>query len=149
MTSDRDPTEQCRDGDLLAFVTCTISGDKVIPDFWTGYFVVEPDIAVEKDRPFKTPSGRVSPRPGRTGVWGISTKLAVREDELIPHLKYLISHLRLPRPDLPRLLQASEAQMRFLCYWANYSGDRQPAIDPELRILIESSGGIIEIDEYP
>jgi hypothetical protein len=36
-----------------------------------------------------------------------------------------------------------------LCFWYNYSGDRVPTIDPKTRETVESSGGNIEIDEYP
>jgi hypothetical protein len=39
--------------------------------------------------------------------------------------------------------------MRILCFWPNYSGDKVPVIDFQIRQAIESSGGIIEVDEYP
>jgi hypothetical protein len=149
MTSHRDSSGEGNGAAPLAFATCSITGDEVAPDFWTKYFSVEPEICVQKGKPFRTPSGRMSTQPGRTGVWGSSTKHALHEDDLSSHLRYLISRLGLPRTDLPKLLQEAGVRMRFLCFWSNYSGDRTPIIEPDLRDIIESSGATIEIDEYP
>ena len=133
----------------LAYASATVYGDHLDPTVWTTYFGIEPDISVVKGERFKTPSGRMSTYPGRTGVWGCTSKAAITEDNLDAHLKYLILRLRLPRPDLPALLVNCGATMRFFCYWSNYTGDRVPVIDPALRDAIESSGATIEIDEYP
>ncbi|MGH7072820.1 MAG: DUF4279 domain-containing protein [Stellaceae bacterium] len=133
----------------LAYATCVISGDDVEPAFWTKFFSVEPSTADVKGKPFKTPSGRTSSRPGRTGVWALSSKSVVSNDVLNPHIVYLISRLKLPREDLSRLIGESGATLSFLCFWSNYSGRRVPLIDPALRKIVESCGGIIQIDEYP
>jgi hypothetical protein len=132
-----------------AHATFTLSGDAVSPDFWTGYFGINPNISVIKGQPFITPSGCLSSVPGRTGVWGIHSKSAVHEDSLSPHLRYLISRLGLPRDDFLDLLRETGAMMRFLCYWDNYSGNRVPDIPNDIRDLVSSFGGAIEIDEYP
>src|ERR1035438_2248125 len=88
----------------VAHVTCSISGDRVDPGLWTRYFVGEADMSVEKGKAFKTPAGRMSSQPGRTGVWGCSSRTAVQSEMLDPHILYLISRLGLPRSDLSRRL---------------------------------------------
>ncbi len=95
-----------------------------------------------------TPSGRLSSVPGRTGVWGVRSKAAVRSDSLEPHLRYLIDRLNLPRDDLRQLLADKGAQMRFFCYWDNESGDRVPDVPDDIRTMMETMGGTAEIDEY-
>lgn len=132
-----------------AYATFLISGDAVLPDFWTKYFGIEPDVAITKGQPFVTPSGRISAVPGRTGVWGVSSKVAVHNDGLNAHLWYLISLLGLPREDLPVALRTAGSTMRFFCYWENYSGNRIPEISTEINEMVTAQGGVIEIDEYP
>ncbi len=149
MTLHRSSSRRTKGGTPLAYATCVISGDGVEPHLWTKYFSIDPDINVEKGKPFRTPSGRLSSQPGRTGVWGYSSKRAIRDPVLDPHIRYLISCLGLPRSDLPHLLDRAGAKLRFLCFWPNYSGDRIEMIDPSLREIIELSGGAVEVDEYP
>jgi hypothetical protein len=132
----------------LAHASLSIGGDELIPEFWTRYFGVKPDTAVIKGVSFMTPSGRKSYKPGRTGVWGVSSKFAVQSDRLEPHLRYLIEYLRLPRPDLRDLVNKQGGGMRFFCYWANYTGDRVPDVPDDIRAMMESMGGVIDIDEY-
>jgi hypothetical protein len=149
MTSHRD-TGASEDAWLpVAHVTFAITGDGVSPDFWTGYFGISPDIAVAKGLPFVTPSGRTSSTPGRTGVWGITSKLAVRDDSLDSHLLYLLGCLRFPRRDLVTALRDAKASMRFLCYRFNRPGTRGAKIAPEIIATITSFGATVEIDEYP
>ncbi|EJO59334.1 hypothetical protein BURMUCF2_1274 [Burkholderia multivorans CF2] len=38
--------------------------------------------------------------------------------------------------------------MRFFCYWDNESGDRIPDVPDDIRTMMESLGGTIEVDEY-
>lgn len=140
------PDERARP---VAHVTCSIFGDHVEPGVWTKYFAIEPDISVVKGKPFNTPSGRISSHPGRTGVWGCSSRLAIQDKTLDAHIRYLISRLALPREDLPGLLEKNDATMEILCFWPNYSGDGAPAIDPQLVHIIETSGGTVTVDEYP
>jgi hypothetical protein len=130
----------------LAHATFTISGDNVLPDFWTKYFGVTPDIARRKDDPFTTKRGQVL--RNWTGVWGVGSKLAVRDDSLEPHFRYLIERLALPRSDLRELVERADARMRFFCYWRNESGDRVPDVPGDVREMMEALGGTIEIDEY-
>jgi hypothetical protein len=132
----------------LAYASFTISGDDVVPTFWTGYFGVQPDMAVTKGQLFVTSSGKTSRVPGRTGVWGVRSSSAVASDQLEPHLRYLIGHLALPRADLRQRVEHADARMRFFCYWDNESGDRVPDIPDDVRIMMELLGGTIEIDEY-
>jgi uncharacterized protein DUF4279 len=132
----------------LAHASFTISGDDVDPEVWTHYFGVEPDTAIVKDAPFITPSGRTSRVPGRTGVWGIRSNPAVTSDLLEPHLRYLIERLRLPRTDLREAVERIGARMRFFCYWDNYSGERVPEVPEDIKSMMESIGGTVEIDEY-
>ncbi|WP_261538590.1 DUF4279 domain-containing protein [Burkholderia multivorans] len=132
----------------LAYASFTISGDDVAPEFWTAYFGVTPDTAVTKGRPFTTPTGKVSRVPGRTGVWGVRSKAVVNSDQLEPHLRYLIKRLGLPRADLRELIEKAGARVRFFCYWDNETGDRVPYVPEDIRALMESLGGDVEIDEY-
>jgi len=132
----------------LAYASFSIGGDEVIPEFWTRYFGVKPNMAIIKGVSFMTLSGRKSYLPGRTSIWGGSSKFAVQSDHLEPHLRYLIEYLRLPRPDLRDLVNKQGGGMRFFCYWANYTGDRVPDVPDDFRAMMESMGGIIDIDEY-
>lgn len=144
--------DEGRQGDpdpRLAYASCSIYGDRLDHCAWSNYFQTNPDFSAVKGMPFITPSGRLSTGVGRTGVWGCSTEKIIRADELDPHLQNLVTRLRLPRLDLPEMLRRNEAWMRVFCYWLNDTGARIPTIDPQLREVIESSGGFIEVDEYP
>ncbi|PVX74644.1 DUF4279 domain-containing protein [Paraburkholderia unamae] len=135
-------------GHQLAYVSFLVSGDSVDPAFWSEYFGILPDTSVVKDQHFKTPSGRVSSVPGRTGVWGVRSKTAISSDSLEPHLRYLIKYLNLPRTDLRQVLTDKGASMRFFCYWDNESGDRVPDVPDDISAMMEAMGGTVEIDEY-
>ena len=130
----------------LAHASFTISGDKVIPDFWTEYFEIQPDMARRKGDPFTTKHGRVIQT--WTGVWGVQSKREIRSDALEPHLRYLIQHLALPRSDLRSLIENVGAKMRFFCYWSNETGDRIPDVPEDIQAMMDALGGIVEIDEY-
>jgi hypothetical protein len=132
----------------LAHVSFTISGDQVLPEFWTRYFDVVPDIAITKGDPITDPTGQGRILARRTGVWGIRSKLVVNSSALEPHLRYLVNLLKLPKASLRELLDEKKAEMRFFCYWANYTGDRVPDVPDDIRTMMESMGGIIDIDEY-
>jgi hypothetical protein len=132
----------------LAHATFIISGASVYPEFWTSYFGVRPDREISKGQPFLLPSGKLSPRPGKLGLWAVESRGAVRSDELSPHLQYLKSHLGLPRADLRELLRVRNAKMALWCYWMNDAGNRMPDVPTEFRAMIETMGGRIEIDEY-
>jgi Domain of unknown function (DUF4279) len=132
----------------LAHASFTISGDRVMGDFWTSYFGVEPDLAIAKGDPVNDPTGQGRILTRRTGVWGVRSRSAVQSDRLEPHLRYLVEYLGLPRTDLRDLLNQQAAQMRFFCYWANYEGHRIPDVPDDIRQMMDSLGGTIEIDEY-
>jgi hypothetical protein len=132
----------------LAHATFYISGDALEPAFWTAYFDIEPDTAIVKGQPFTTPSGRPNRAPGRIGLWGVRSEGAVRSNSLEPHLRYLVERLGLPRADLQQLLLDKAAHMRFFCYWENENGDRTPDVPDDIRAMMQSMGGTIEIDEY-
>ncbi|PXW28121.1 DUF4279 domain-containing protein [Paraburkholderia caballeronis] len=134
--------------DQLANATIYISGDSIAPAFWSGYFGIEPDIAITKGQPFVTPAGRLSRVPGRLGLWGVGSKTAVHSGSLEPHLRYLVERLGLPRSDLRDLLQEQGAKLALWCYWMNDAGDRVPDVPSDIRAMIEMMGGTIEIDEY-
>ena len=132
----------------LAYASFTISGDLVLPEFWTKYFDVVPDIAHRKGDPIVDPTGQGRNIGRRTGVWGVRSKSAIHNDLLEPHLRHLIRQLGLPRGDLLELTTQTAAHMRFFCYWDNESGTRIPGIPDDIRAMMESMGGTIEIDEY-
>ncbi|WP_321791685.1 DUF4279 domain-containing protein [Caballeronia sp. J97] len=132
----------------LAYATLHIMGDSVRPEFWTRYFGVRPDTAIEKGKPFVTPSGRESRSPGRVGLWGVQSRGTVESNELEPHLRYLIKRLNLTRGDLRATLDRESVQIRFYCYWRNESGDRVPHVPDDIRAMMEAIGGTVEIDEY-
>lgn len=131
----------------LAYVSFTISGDNVAPGFWTGYFGVQPDIAVTKGAPIRG-AGGTGTAQRRTGVWGLESRLAVRSDQLGPHLQFLQKRLGLPRADLRALVEQVGARMRFFCYWVNESGNRVPVIPHDIQTMAEDQGIAIDIDEY-
>jgi hypothetical protein len=56
--------------------------------------------------------------------------------------------LELPRSDLKAHIESVGAKMRFFCYWVNEAGDRVPDVPDDIRTIMESLGGTIEIDEY-
>ncbi|WP_134165783.1 hypothetical protein [Paraburkholderia caballeronis] len=60
-------------------------------------------------------------------------------------MQYLVG---LPRADLPDLLNKQAARMRFFCYWDNETGDRVPDVPADIRAMMDSLGGTVEIDEY-
>ncbi|MCE4541986.1 MULTISPECIES: DUF4279 domain-containing protein [Caballeronia] len=132
----------------LAHATFHVMGDSVTPSFWTAYFGVEPDTAISKGQYFITPSGRPSRTPGRVGLWGVGSKLFVLSDQLEPHLRYLAERLNLSRPGLRDLLAREGVEVRFWCYWNNESGNREPDVPDDIRTMMESLGGTVEIDEY-
>src|SRR6185437_12727336 len=84
----------------LASASFTISGDDVVPEWWTHYFGVTPDTALTKGEPLHDPTGQDRTLKRRTGVWGIDSENAVRSHKLEPHLRYLVHRLGLPRPEL-------------------------------------------------
>jgi Domain of unknown function (DUF4279) len=131
----------------LAHASLTITGEQVSPDFWTSYFDVEPDIALVKGAPIKGPSGKGFVQR-RLGVWGVDSESAIHSDLLEPHLRFLIKRLGLPRPGLRALVEQTGAKMRFFCFWVNQTGDRIPDVPDDIRVMMESLGGVIEIDEY-
>ena len=108
----------------LAHASFSISGDQVVPEFWTKYFCVDPDVARKKGEPFTTRHGQIL--TNRTGVWGIHSKSAVESDLLEPHLRYLIARLGLPRVDLREHVERTGAWMRFFCYWRNKKNNHKP-----------------------
>ncbi|WP_429319599.1 DUF4279 domain-containing protein [Paraburkholderia sp. GAS448] len=132
----------------LAHASFSIAGDHVSPEFWTRYFGVVPDVAHTKGDPIVDRNGQPRGIERRTGVWGVRSKSAVQSDRLEPHLRYLIERLALPRADLPELLRRGNARMRFFCYWDNETGDRVPDVPDDIRQMMESLGGVVEIDEY-
>lgn len=132
----------------LAHASFSIFGDQVIPEFWTEYFGVKPDMAIVKNKPFTTPAGKTSRVPARTSVWGVRSKSAIESDLLEPHLRYLIERLGLPRADLRAHVERADARMRFFCYWSNENGDRIPDVPEDIKTMMEALGGTVEIDEY-
>jgi hypothetical protein len=59
----------------------------------------------------------------------------------------MVSH-NVGRSDLRELVERAGAEMRFFCYWDNETGDRVPDVPDDIRVMMESLGGEIEIDEY-
>ncbi|HEY4310559.1 MAG TPA: DUF4279 domain-containing protein [Pirellulales bacterium] len=132
----------------LAHASFTITGDAVLPEFWTKYFDVAPDMAIAKGDPIADPTGQGRILTRRTGVWGVDSKSAVRSDLLEPHLRYLIERLAFPRSDLRELVIRAQAKIRFFCYWDNEAGNRLPDVPDDIRTMMEKMGGTIEVDEY-
>jgi hypothetical protein len=133
---------------VLAEASFTISGDEVNPDFWTHYFDVSPEISIFKGDPINDPTGQGRTLKRRTGVWAFSSGIAVHDDRLEPHLRFLVAQLGLPRADLRRQIEKQRASVRFFCFWVNETGNRIPDIPHDIRKLIESLGGMVDIDEY-
>jgi hypothetical protein len=134
--------------DKLASASLTISGDHVLPEWWTQYFGVTPDFSATKGEPLRDRTGQGRTLVRRTGVWLLDSEKAVFSDCLEPHLRYLIQRLALPRPNLKQCVESVGARMRFFCFWVNESGDRVPDIPEDIRMMMEALRGTIEIDEY-
>ncbi|WP_244848147.1 DUF4279 domain-containing protein [Caballeronia sp. SL2Y3] len=132
----------------LAHATFHVMDDSLVPAFWTDYFGVRPDTAITKGEFFTTPSGRLSRSPGRVGLWGAESKSFVHSDVLEPHLRFLIERLNLTRSGLRETLEQKGVKARFWCYWDNEGGGRVPEVPDDIRAMMESLGGTIEIDEY-
>ena len=132
----------------LAHASFSISADTLHPGFWTRYFGIEPDTSIIKGETFINSAGRPSRFPGRVCLWGLESRNAVKSDTLEPHLRYLIARLNLPRAGLRQLLERKNAEMRFFCYWDNYAGNRVPDVPEDIRAMMHSMGGTIDIDEY-
>ncbi|MFC4709023.1 MULTISPECIES: DUF4279 domain-containing protein [Paraburkholderia] len=132
----------------LAYATFIISSEDTHPDTWTGFFGIFPSRTITRGQPYQLPSGRLSSRPGKLNLWALESKAAVHSDRLEPHLRYLLERLKLPREGLRERIEKAGAQMRFFCYWDNEMGNRVPYVSDATRQLIESLGGVVEIDEY-
>ncbi|ALE59399.1 DUF4279 domain-containing protein [Paraburkholderia sp. RL17-368-BIF-A] len=132
----------------LAHATFSIAGDDIVPESWTRYFGVVPDVAITKGDPVIDPTGQRRQFTRRTGVWSVRSKSAIQSDHLEPHLRYLVERLGLPRPDLRDLLKTQSARVRFFCYWFNEPGHCVPDVPDDIRAMMESMGGIVDIDEY-
>jgi hypothetical protein len=132
----------------LAHATLIISGESVEPEFWTSFFGIQPSRTITKGKPYMLPSGRMSPRPGKLGLWAVESRPAVESDALSPHLRYIKSYLGLPRIQVRELMQAQGANLALWCYWDNASGDRVPDVPADIRAMMDEMGGTIEIDEY-
>jgi hypothetical protein len=132
----------------LAYASFAIYQDVEPPEFWTEYFGMVPSTAGVKGQPRLTRSGQTSAFPRRQGIWSVSSKDAVTNDELTPHLRYLVARLGLPRADLRTQLERQGAHARFFCYWVNETGDRVPDVPDEIREMAGAMGVEIDIDEY-
>ncbi|MBN3806269.1 DUF4279 domain-containing protein [Paraburkholderia sp. Ac-20336] len=132
----------------LASASFTITGDYVVPEWWTQYFGVTPDKAAMKGEPLRDPTGQNRDLKRRTGIWSIKSEKAVDSDKLEPHLRYLVQRLGLPRHDMKVHIENIRAKVRFFCYWVNESGDRVPDVPDDIRTMMEAMGGTVEIDEY-
>jgi hypothetical protein len=133
---------------VLARASFQILGDAVDPAFWTDYFKCEPSASRIKsdDRGFAPSGRRYAPLPG---CWQLSAETWVNNDQLDPHLSFLVATLALPRPDLGALLREQSLKSRVFCYWENYKGDRVPDVRPEYLDIFRTCEIAFEIDEYP
>jgi hypothetical protein len=132
----------------LAHATFYLIGDDIDPEFWTSYFGVMPSSTRTKGQLYSYPSGKLSTKPATNGFWAVGSKFAIRSDALTPHLRYLINLLALPRADFQEQMRAQNANLALWCYWLNEPGDRIPDVPDDIRTMIESMGGTIELDEY-
>jgi len=135
-----------RDYPPLAYISFSISGETLEPEFWTSYFNTTPKIGYKKGDKFTTSSNRTIVRP--TGVWSFSSEPFVKRDLLTPHFYYLIEKLNLTRHDLKVKLNEQNVRARFFCYWRNENGDRIPDIPGSVKILADNINCEIDIDEY-
>ena len=126
-----------------------MSGTAVEPDFWTEYFGVQPDSTITKGKPYLLSVRQVQQASREAGLLGY------REREgrcgatgWNRDLRYLTGILKLPRDDLRDRIGQDGVKMSLWCYWYNETGDRVPGVPDDLREMMESLGGVIEIDEY-
>jgi hypothetical protein len=83
------------------------------------------------------------------GVWNLSTRDHVASDDLDPHVRKLLSVLRLPRPDFQDKLEACGLKAYIRVYWRNDTGDRNPSLSDPVSALLAGERIEVEIDEYP
>lgn len=142
------PSAGCRQSPrVLARASFQIHGDAVDPAFWTDYFKCEPSEAHVKTERGVAPSGsRWAPL---SGCWALSSETWVNDDQLDPHLSFLVTTLALPRPDLGALLRERSLKSGVFCYWENDKGDRVPDVRPEYLDIFRTCEIAFEIDEYP
>jgi hypothetical protein len=43
----------------LTHASFSISSDQVVPEFWTSYFGIKPDVAIVKNEPFTASAGKL------------------------------------------------------------------------------------------
>jgi hypothetical protein len=132
----------------VATASFAIHGDAVEPAFWTSYFKCEPSESRIKsgDRGLAPSGRRYAPLPG---LWLLSSEAWVADDQLDPHLSFLVTKLALPRPDLGDLLRERKLTCRIFCFWVNDKGDRVPNPRADYLDIFRSCGIGFEIDEYP
>lgn len=140
----------------LAYASFELTGDKLVPSFWTRFFRRSPTHKHVKGgvpcirQDYRSLSPAV-PRlaPYRTGEWSLTSRARIDSDDLDAHLGYLIERLRFPRIHLQHFMAEDGLTARVVCFWDNARGDRMPVIDPALRKVFADSGVPIAIDEYP
>ena len=121
---------------VLAKASFGIDGDAVDPAFWTNYFRCEPSEAhVKTDRGVAPSGSRWAPLPAS---WALSSETWVNNDQLHPHLSFLVTTLALPRPDFGALLRERSLTSRVFCFWVNDNGDRVPRCAPNISIYLKA-----------
>jgi hypothetical protein len=132
----------------LCHATFQVVGEDLIPEDWSDYFDVDPTFSVRNGcRMF--PHNPDSTIMATIGVWNLSTRDHVASDDLDPHVRKLLSVLRLPRPDFQDKLEACGLKAYIRVYWRNDTGDRIPSLSDPVSALLAGERIEVEIDEYP
>jgi len=134
--------------DYLCYATFQVVGDDLVPEDWSAYFGVDSTFSVQR-------GCRMFPHKGEDsllatiGVWNLSARGYVISDDLEPHVRELLSVLRLPRKDFRDRLKACGLKAYIRIYWRNDIGDRFPFLSEPVSSAMAADGIELEIDEYP
>ena len=124
----------------LVSVTLCINSEQISPEFWTGYFGVEPDYLGHKGEALLTPSGRLASGGGRLNSWVVTSHQHVESISLNDHIAYVIERLNLPRADLTSVLTKNLSTLLCFYSWNNGTGEPRPALLTTLLKKLAQSG---------
>ena len=127
------------------YVSATIGGDSLDPDFWTPYFGVIPQISTRKGDEYVIRGTKLKKR---TGVWGTyRIKILILSNDASVHAQYIIDLLKLPRVGRRGLLRKHRVGMRFF-YYVNSEEENNLEMPNEMKGLLASCGIDVQFDIY-
>ena len=135
------------------YVSATIYGDNLDPDFWSTFFDALPETVAKRGGAIFFRGHKRGAAVANIGLWGFSTKEYSKSQSLDEHLAILDRELRLTRPEL-RTSLAARGELLKISYYINEYELRQPSkfvpvLEPASEAILESCGAKVEFDIYP